>query len=88
MRGFQPWPNAHSILRSRRVIIWKAVANELIPAPLGTGTIIKAAGDNLVIAAGNATALEILELQLEGSRRMTARDFINGMHAKVGQRLG
>jgi methionyl-tRNA formyltransferase len=42
----------------------------------------------LVVACGNSTALQITELQLEGSRRMAARDFINGFHPQTGGTLG
>ena len=41
-----------------------------------------------MVACGQATALRILELQLEGTRRMSSRDFINGAHIEVGAKLG
>ena len=34
------------------------------------------------------TALELIEIQLEGKRRMTAQEFINGYRPKSGDRLG
>jgi methionyl-tRNA formyltransferase len=43
----------------------------------------------LVVACGDgATALRLLEVQPEGKRRMTARDFLNGTHVHVGLQLG
>jgi len=36
----------------------------------------------------NATALEIVEVQLEGKRRMSAQEFINGYRPKSGDHLG
>ena len=88
VRGFQPWPNAHTILDSRRLILWRAAA-ELTNAPISSpGQILKARADEFMVACGQATALRILELQLEGTRRMSARDFLNGAHIEVGARLG
>jgi methionyl-tRNA formyltransferase len=34
------------------------------------------------------TTIELLEIQLEGKRRMTAQEFINGYRPKPGDRLG
>jgi methionyl-tRNA formyltransferase len=88
VRGFQPWPNAYTTFNSRRLIIWQAAALTLAQSPTGTAQIIEAHGDNLVIACGDGTALRVLELQPEDSRRMSARDFLNGAHLKVSQVLG
>jgi methionyl-tRNA formyltransferase len=52
------------------------------------GEIIEARGDNLFVACGGETALEVLELQPEGKQRMRARDFINGSRVNAGEKLG
>ena len=84
VRGFQPWPNAHTTLHSRHLIIRQASA-EALQTPSGQpGQIIEAHGDRLLVACGDETVLRILELQPEDSRRMSARDFLNGTHVKVG----
>ena len=88
VRGFQPWPNAHTTLHSRRLIIRQAQHEELQPPAKRPGQIIEAHGDRLLVACGDETALRILELQPEDSRRMTARDFLNGAHLQIGQVLG
>ncbi|MBA3242902.1 MAG: methionyl-tRNA formyltransferase [Acidobacteria bacterium] len=94
VRGFQPWPNAYTSRGGQRLILWRA-------EPLGTdghpghtlggpiaGIIIEARGDDLVVACGGVTGLRIFELQPEGKQRMKARDFINGMRVRAGERLG
>jgi methionyl-tRNA formyltransferase len=88
VRGFQPWPNAHTTLRSRRLIIRQAAAEDLPQTSERSGRIIEAHGDRLLVACGDETALRILELQPEDSRRMSARDFLNGAHVEVGESLG
>jgi methionyl-tRNA formyltransferase len=89
VRGFQPWPNAYTILNSRRLIIHRAAAEPFQQVSAGVqmvpGRIIEAHGDRLVVACRDGTALRILELQPEDSRRMSARDFLNGMHIKVSE---
>jgi len=88
VRGLQPWPNAHTTLRSRRLIIWKANAESLPQSSDQPGRIIEAHGDRLLVACGAATALRIGELQPEHSRRMSARDFLNGAHLEARESLG
>jgi methionyl-tRNA formyltransferase len=88
VRGFQPWPNAYTTLNSRRLIVRQAAAEKLQQPTARPGQTVEAQGDRLLIACGDDTALRILELQPEDSRRMSARDFLNGFHIKAGQLLG
>ena len=87
VRGFQPWPNAHTHWKSQNLIVWKATPEntEHSGAP---GELIAAHGDDIIVSCGEATALRLLEVQLAGKRRMVARDFLNGTHVKVGDHLG
>jgi methionyl-tRNA formyltransferase len=52
------------------------------------GQIIEASHDRLIVACGDGTALRVLEVQLQDSRRMSARDFLNGTHISVGVIFG
>ena len=52
------------------------------------GEILEAGGGNLIIGCGNQTALLIEELQFEGKKRMTTRDFLNGIKLATGENLG
>jgi methionyl-tRNA formyltransferase len=87
VRGFQPWPNAHTTLNSRRLIIRQASVESLPQSSGEPGQIVEAHGDRLLVACGNETLLRILELQPEDSRRMATRDFLNGAHLKAGALL-
>jgi methionyl-tRNA formyltransferase len=84
MRGFQPWPGAHTKFRGKNLQILKAQpsTSALPPAEL------RIDGDGLRAGAGHSTSLEIFELQLEGKKRTTARDFIHGYRPKSGELLG
>jgi methionyl-tRNA formyltransferase len=88
VRGFQPWPNAYTTLRSRRLIIRQATVEPAQNVSANAGEILEAHKDRLIVSCGEETALRLLELQLEDSRRMTARDFINGAHLQLGETLG
>jgi methionyl-tRNA formyltransferase len=94
VRGFQPWPNAHTSYKGRRLILWRAEPADALPqtatsADFGAGEIVSARGDELIVACGGGgTALRLSEIQFEGKQRMPARDFINGMRVAAGERLG
>jgi methionyl-tRNA formyltransferase len=84
MRGFQPWPGAYSTFRGKNLQVWKARAlnRSLTPGEL------KVEGDRLLAGCGQGTAIEILELQLEGKKRSSGADFLRGYRPKPGERLG
>lgn len=88
VRGHQPWPNAYTMHSSGRVILWKAAPEINVEHSAEAGQIIDASADRLVVACGNATTLRIFELQHEGKRRMSAREFLNGARLKPRDAFG
>jgi methionyl-tRNA formyltransferase len=40
------------------------------------------------VAAGDGTRLELEEVQLEGRKRLSAREFMNGARVQPGEILG
>jgi len=88
IRGFQPWPNAYTKFLSKSLILWEAQPTISVASGISNGEIIVAQKDELVVQCGEGTALRLLEVQPEARKRMAARDFINGMHLKVGDRFG
>jgi methionyl-tRNA formyltransferase len=88
IRGLQPWPNAYTSFNSRGLTIWKAEPLVSRAAAVQPGEIMAAHRDELVVQCGNQTALRVLEVQPEARKRLAARDFINGMHVKIGDRFG
>lgn len=88
VRGFQPWPGAYTLLKGTRLIIWQAkVKEENLSGDNQPGTIVQANKNGIVIACNQSTALTILELQLEGRKRLQVRDFLNGIPLQVGESL-
>ena len=87
LRGFQPWPGAFTGFRGKQLTL-----HSLRPLPSGE-TILQPGElavecDRLIAGCANQSAIEIAELQPEGKRRMSAREFINGYQPKPGERLG
>ena len=84
IRGFQPWPGAYTVFRGKTLQILKARAAS---GDLPQGE-LRVAGDHLRVGCAQSSALDLLEIQLEGKKRTAARDFIQGYHPKPGERLG
>jgi methionyl-tRNA formyltransferase len=84
MRGFQPWPGAYSKFRGKTLQVWKAAALDQ-KLPFGE---LQVKGDRLSVGCSPGTAIELLELQLEGKKRTSAPDFIRGYRPLPGEKLG
>ncbi len=84
MRGFQPWPGAYTSFRGKNLQLLKAhVAGQSL-----SQAELLAQGERLLVGCGRGTSLELLELQLEGKKRTSARDFIHGYRPQPGEKLG
>lgn len=88
IRGFQPWPTAYTTYNSKGLTIWEAQPLLVMSPGIQPGEVVVALRDELVIQCGNQTALRVLEVQPEARKRLAARDFINGMRVKIGDRFG
>jgi len=88
LRGFQPWPGAFTTFKGKTLQVHRA--QPVQRAVKITRGEIAVEGTRLFVGCGlNAdTTLELIEIQLEGKRRMTAPEFINGYRPKSGDHLG
>jgi methionyl-tRNA formyltransferase len=85
VRGLQPWPGAYTGFRGQTLHVWKAGVR-------GEGSGVRDAGSVLslrpfVVQSGEG-ALELIEVQLEGRKRISASDFVNGQRVTENERLG
>jgi len=85
-RGFQPWPGAFTGFRGKQITLHSMKPGNTPGGAVMAGEIV-IAGEKLLVACGEGSSLEVLELQLEGKKRMAARDFINGYRPKPGERF-
>jgi methionyl-tRNA formyltransferase len=88
VRGLYPWPGTYTHFRGRNLHLW-AAQPATSPAAEGStpGDLLIEQG-RLFAVCGGATLLNVLELQLEGRKRLSARDFINGVRLTPGERFG
>lgn len=85
LRGFQPWPGAHTLFRNKnlKVIEARPLSGKL---SLEKGE-LRGQGDKLLVGCGAGTILELMQLQPEGKKAMSARDFLSGYRPKERERL-
>jgi len=87
VRAFTPWPGAFTHLpaqpKPRLLKIWKSEVTEASGEP---GILLQADANGIVTGCGKG-ALRILSLQLEGGRRLTAREFLAGHPLSAGQQF-
>jgi methionyl-tRNA formyltransferase len=96
LRGFQPWPGAFATFKGKTLQVHRAQPRQHA-AKLTPGE-VAVEGTRLLVGCGEGfgkdkdknagTALELIEIQVEGKRRMTAQEFINGYRPKSGDHLG
>jgi methionyl-tRNA formyltransferase len=86
LRGFQPWPGAHTQFRSKSLKFISARPEDT-PSNLSAGE-LRVGDEKLFVGCGQRTVLQLLQVQPEGKKVMIARDFINGYHPSPGERLG
>lgn len=94
IRGLDPWPGAFTTFRGKNCHLWgKPVAlptaapvaspTRALPAP---GATLSRAGD-ILVACGIGTLLRLEFVQLEGRKRVTAREFANGARLSPSDRF-
>ena len=78
VRGMDPWPSAYTLLAGKTLKLWKVRAVE---GGGKAGSVIEIGKESFTIACGEG-AIEVLEVQLEGKKRMSAGDFLRGYIVK------
>jgi methionyl-tRNA formyltransferase len=82
-RGFQPWPGAFTLLDGKKLIVHRLGVGEISSLDGARDTQtgqIHVEDHRLFIACAQSTWIELLEVQLEGKKRMSAGDFLRGTH--------
>lgn len=82
IRGLDPWPSAYTRLGDKTLKIWKA---DVLPldSEMEPGGIWKVEKDKIWVQTGKGT-LVLLEVQLEGKKRMPVDAFLNGYLVEAG----
>ena len=87
VRGLNPWPSAYPHLGQKTLKIWRAAVHPSMVQTKEPGTVILMDKKHFGVQTGDGM-LEILELQLEGKKRMDADAFLRGYQVEDGIKLG
>lgn len=87
IRGLHPFPGSYTIFRGQVLKIWKAAPVSLFLEG-SLGELHQEESGRLFVSAGDQSALELLEVQPAGKKRMSAESFTRGYQVKKGERLG
>lgn len=93
VRAMQPWPTAYTFWRREgqaplRLLILRAHPAAVAVESGTPGDLLTREPKRLLVHAGDATVVEVLELQPAGKKRMSAEEFLRGRPVKPGDRLG
>ena len=89
IRGLAPWPGAFTTFRGRLCHIWgKPVAGARYVASAPEPGSVIFSGGAIEIVCGRGTRLQLEAVQVEGRKRISAREFVNGARLASGERLG
>lgn len=82
MRGFTPWPGAYTTFRDQPLALSRM--RPIASAKLRPGS-LQVKDRSLMVGCGAESALELLELQPAGKKRMSVEAFVNGYHPENGE---
>jgi len=87
VRGLQPWPGAFTTFRGQPLHIWRThlPGQGIATSPDTTGRILSLRPLLVETATG---PIEMVEVQLEGRKRIPAADFVNGQRVTEQELLG
>ncbi len=86
LRGFTPWPGAYTFFRGLPMQIASArVAGSILSLP---AAILHPEQKRLFVGCGHDSALELVDVQLPGKKRMPVDAFLNGYHLTKNEMLG
>jgi methionyl-tRNA formyltransferase len=87
-RGFQPWPGAWTMVGGKKLAVHRMLPTEVRGGRGAEAGELLVEEGTIFAACGEGTWLELVEVQPEGKRRMTAGEFLRGHTVESGARLG
>ena len=91
IRGLVPWPGAYTSFRGQPVHIWRATAADKNVCPTDSTNVapgmLRVEKHAVYAACGGGSWLRLEDLQPANRKRLTATDFINGLHVQSGERF-
>jgi methionyl-tRNA formyltransferase len=88
VRGLHPWPHAYTFVDGARLIVLRTHVEPGAAYPQKPGTVFHVSRDAMHVATGNAESLALDQVQPEGRRPMSAREYLAGRPIAAGFVLG
>jgi methionyl-tRNA formyltransferase len=86
-RGFQPWPGAYTHFHDKKLVLHRMIPMEL-RSEQSSPAEVRVESGRLFVDCGENSRIEIVEMQLEGKKRMPVADFLHGYQLTSGDLLG
>jgi methionyl-tRNA formyltransferase len=88
IRGLEPWPGAFTTFRAKTCRIWgRPVSLAEAPGKFPPPGTIEPSPSAVVVRCGEGEGLRLEFVQMEGRKRVTAREFVNGARLPPGERF-
>ena len=81
VRGYYSWPCAYFFLNGKRIKVIKAAVGEKSGKAVGS---VADSTDSFSVVCADGITVDLLEIQPEGSKPMTAKQFLNGNKIEIG----
>jgi methionyl-tRNA formyltransferase len=93
VRAYSPWPGAHVMYEEARLAIWAARPHPPAPSPDFAGEAESSPGTVRMVGKEPGIVfregvLVVEEVQREGGKRLSGRDFVNGLRGRIAERVG
>jgi methionyl-tRNA formyltransferase len=87
MRGFAPWPGSFTTFRGQTCLLWgRPEMRGTAGAHITPGEIFPSTKE-IYVGCGEGTCLRLESIQVEGRRKISAREFANGAHIAPSERF-
>lgn len=83
IHGMNSWPVAHTLYEDTRLRVYRAKKGALHSAGQ-PGEILSVSNDGIEVMAGDGAGVVLTEVQFEGSKAMSVRDYLNGHEVRSG----
>jgi methionyl-tRNA formyltransferase len=88
IRGLAPWPGAYTTFRGKTCHVWGRPQDPGHAPPAESAGSVVVSGEAVQVTCGESSRLELQAVQMEGRKRITAREFVNGARLTPGERFG
>jgi len=87
MRGFEPWPGSYTTFRGQTCHLWGRPGTPEAPGTINSIGEMAVSKSEVHVLCGAGTWLRLESVQLEGRKKTSAREFVNGARILLNDRF-